>query len=273
MALDLDSTAALILAAGVGSRLRPLTTAIPKPLLTVNNRAMLDIALAEVPLPEDQIAVNGHYKADQVREHLQNRMTHFSYEPELLGSAGAIGNLLSWIGNRDLLVRNADVWIDGDPSALWEGWDRRELRMLVSKCPGPADFGSYRNVGLSLLPNRYLKQLGATRSSLLSSIWAPAYSTGHLNLVELKGQAIDCGTPGGFLRANLRANGGNSVMSPHAAVHGTLEECVVLAGGYVDRGEKLIHTIRGASGISITVSGYETSARPADGDQGVFQVE
>src|SRR4051794_735455 len=106
-----DDLAVLVLAAGLGSRLRPTTLTTPKPLVPLSGRPMIEWVLDRIPLPERSIAVNTHYLSDQISEHFQDRDVHISYEPQLLGSAGAVANLRSWIAGRDLLIHNADAWV------------------------------------------------------------------------------------------------------------------------------------------------------------------
>jgi NDP-sugar pyrophosphorylase family protein len=106
--------AALVLAAGRGERLRPLTDTTPKPLLEVGGRTLLDQALERVasvvPLDPSRVAVNAHWLADQIASDVGDRV-HLSVEqPEALGTAGAIGKLRDWLGERDLLVTNGDAW-------------------------------------------------------------------------------------------------------------------------------------------------------------------
>src|SRR3989339_537965 len=86
---------AAVLAAGLGTRLRPLTDICPKPLLPVLNRPLLGLVLAQL---EDagclQVAVNTHHLADQVHDFLRSEPWGFllsvSHEPEILGTGGGL---------------------------------------------------------------------------------------------------------------------------------------------------------------------------------------
>ncbi len=126
---------AVVLAAGEGQRLRPLTDAVPKALCPVGNVPLLDLALARVAGfglsgPAD-VAVNASYLGDQVVAHVGDR-AHLSVEPDgPLGTSGGIGNLRDWIGGRGVLVGNADAYLaGGDPRVLLDGWDGETVRLL-----------------------------------------------------------------------------------------------------------------------------------------------
>ncbi|HEV2068723.1 MAG TPA: nucleotidyltransferase family protein, partial [Acidimicrobiales bacterium] len=96
---------AFLLAAGLGSRLRPLTDRTPKCMLQVGGRPMLDIwidALGAAGV--DEVLINLHHRSEVVLDYLEHRtggpVTRAVYEPELLGSAGTL------VANRD--------WVDGE---------------------------------------------------------------------------------------------------------------------------------------------------------------
>jgi mannose-1-phosphate guanylyltransferase len=100
---------AFLLAAGVGSRLRPITDTIPKCMVTIDGQPLLDIWLdAFDRAGVDEVTVNLHHLPDVVRRHIVARTgppaVRTFFEPELLGSAGTL------IANRD--------WVDGEESFL-----------------------------------------------------------------------------------------------------------------------------------------------------------
>ena len=110
---------AVILAAGEGRRLRPLTDLLPKALCPVGNVALLDQALARLSglglAGPGTVAVNACYLADQVVAHVGDR-AHLSVEPDgPLGTAGGVARLRDWINGRGLLVGNADGYLT-DPA-------------------------------------------------------------------------------------------------------------------------------------------------------------
>ncbi|MGI9118832.1 MAG: sugar phosphate nucleotidyltransferase, partial [Acidimicrobiales bacterium] len=115
-----DSLAALVLAAGSGRRLRPLTDLRPKALCPVGNVALIDLALARVAgvVPAGAVAVNAHHLRHQLEAHLAGRVHLSVEEPQALGTAGAVANLRGWLDGRALLVVNADAWHTADLAPL-----------------------------------------------------------------------------------------------------------------------------------------------------------
>jgi len=242
----------VVLAAGIGSRLRPLTDHAPKALYPVNGVPLLDSAIGDFSLPDSRIAVNAHHYAGQLIQHLAGRAIIVSVEETLLRSAGAIGKLAPWIRGRPVAIRNADTWLRGDLSTFWRGWDQKRPRLLVKDIGVPADFGSLRFLGLSLLPATSAAELSAEPAGLNDLVWTPAYEQGRLDFVHFEGTAIDCGTPADYLDANLAANHGHSVIAEDSSVFGDVVESLVLPGGRVTAGERLYRHIRGPTGIDIS---------------------
>jgi mannose-1-phosphate guanylyltransferase len=109
---------AFLLAAGTGSRLRPLTDTTPKCMIPVGGRPMLDIWLdAMAKADVDEVLVNLHYLADIVRKHLSARTApphvRMSFEETLLGSAGTLAAHRDWVaGEEFFLAVNADNLTD-----------------------------------------------------------------------------------------------------------------------------------------------------------------
>ena len=192
------SLAGLILAAGRGERLRPLTDEVPKPLLRVGDATLLDAALARVgavvPVTPATVAVNAHWLAEQIAAHVGDR-AHLSIEqPDALGTAGAVGALGGWLSGRDLLVANGDVWWDRTPDLdeFVSGWDRRRPRLVVVADSRRPDFeGRWRFAGLSLLPAAVAATLEPVPSGLYELVW----SRTPIDLVPADLTFIDCGTP------------------------------------------------------------------------------
>jgi NDP-sugar pyrophosphorylase family protein len=230
----------------------------PKPLCPVNNVPLLDLAFGEVEqllgsLGPDRLAVNVHHLADQVIAHVDDR-AHISVEqPQALGTAGAVGFLREWIDRRPLLVRNTDVWRGAAvPTAFLDEWDGTAPRLLVVEDVERADFaGRFRYAGLSLLPWSDAQHLAPMPSGLYEAVWAPAEEAGRLQLVASDVAFIDCGTPADYLRANLAASGGESVIGPGAVVEGEVIRSVVWPDGVVRRGERLVESIRVGADITV----------------------
>ena len=100
----------LILAAGLGTRMEELTQDLPKPLLPVQGKPLLEFAFNLIqPLKPNQIYVNTHYHAKLIDSYIKKNYEniHVSWEPEILGTGGGIKK----IHQNDLLVLNTDnVW-------------------------------------------------------------------------------------------------------------------------------------------------------------------
>jgi hypothetical protein len=203
-----SSLAALVLAAGRGERLRPLTDSTPKPLLEVGGRTLLDQALdrvaAAVPLDPADVAVNAHWLADQIAAHVDGRV-HLSVEqPEALGTAGAVGQLRDWLAGRDLLVTNGDAWYGPAPDVpgLVADWDGQQPRLLVTRDEQRPDFeGRWRFAGVSLLPWEWATRLAPVPSGLYEEVWSQT----PVELVATDVVFVDCGTPDDLARARALA--------------------------------------------------------------------
>jgi NDP-sugar pyrophosphorylase family protein len=265
------SLCAVILAAGEGRRLRPLTEVLPKALCPVGNVPLLDRALERVAglglAGTDRVAVNACYLAGQVVAAVGDR-AHLSVEPgSPLGTAGGVANLKDWIDGRAVLVGNADAYLSSAVGAFLDGWDGERVRLLGTRT-GTPEFGPYRFAGFSLLPWKLVAALAVEPSELVRVAWRPAERDGRLEVVEYPGTFFDCGTPADYLAANLHAARGRNLVAPDATIAGPIEAAVVGAGavvrgaltrsvvwpdGYVETGEHLIDAIR--VGRELTVSG------------------
>ena len=113
----------MVLAAGLGTRLRPVTDTLPKPLVELNGRTLLDHAIDRLASAGvEQVVVNTHYLASKVAAQLARReappQIEIFEEPELLETGGGVANALCALGEAFFVV-NADVfWLDGTEPAL-----------------------------------------------------------------------------------------------------------------------------------------------------------
>ncbi len=120
---------AFLLAAGIGSRLRPVTDTTPKCLVPIDGTPLLDIWLDALERAGvDEVLINTHYLPDQVRRHVSSRSSRSdgpavrtTFEAELLGSAGTLAANRRWVEDEDVfLVCYADNLTDFDPRRLVE---------------------------------------------------------------------------------------------------------------------------------------------------------
>ncbi|MBF0094086.1 MAG: nucleotidyltransferase family protein [Alphaproteobacteria bacterium] len=138
-------TRGMVLAAGLGLRLRPITDRMPKPMVPVGGRTLIDRALDHFERAGvETCVVNLHYKGDMLRRHLEGRARPaliFSDETgELLETGGGVKKALPHLGHGPVFVANADVlWLDGkDPAmgrlaAAWDG-ERMDSLLLLMEC-------------------------------------------------------------------------------------------------------------------------------------------
>ncbi|MCP5410673.1 MAG: nucleotidyltransferase family protein [Alphaproteobacteria bacterium] len=131
----------MIMAAGLGTRMRPLTDDRPKPLVTVLGKPLIDHALDRLAAAGvTQVVVNVHYRADMLREHLARRPgmdIHISDESgELLGTGGGVVRALPHFDGQPFFIVNSDsVWTDDNALSRmqqqWNGADMDGLLLLA----------------------------------------------------------------------------------------------------------------------------------------------
>jgi len=140
---------AFLLAAGLGTRLRPITDTTPKCLVEIGGRPLLDIWLdALTKAGVLQVLVNTHHLAAQVDAHVGNRSTppvvRLSHEPELLGSAGTLYANRDFVADEDMfLVINADNLTDFDLGVLIDAHRAGATiaTLSVFRAPRPSECG------------------------------------------------------------------------------------------------------------------------------------
>src|SRR5215470_7445050 len=135
---------AMILAAGLGTRMRPLTDHCPKPLLPLLLQPILDHILAQLPRHGIRdVIINLHHHADHLARWLGDGsrwgvQLSLSFEPEILGTAGALKRVEPLLRDAPFLVLNADVLIDVDLQALWHWHCQRQALVTMVLRPDPA---------------------------------------------------------------------------------------------------------------------------------------
>ena len=227
---------AMVLAAGLGTRMRPLTDTLPKPLVERHGRALIDHVLdriADAGIP--RAVVNVHYKAEAIESHLAGR-THpevvISDERDaLLDTGGGVARALPKLGAEPFLVHNSDsVWIEGATSnirRLAHAWDpdRMDSLMLLAArrtslgYEGAGDFdlqadgritrrlqdreSDYVFTGVSIAHPRLFVNAPQGAFSL-NLPWTSAIAAGRLFGLVLDGTWMHVGTPDALLEAGSR---------------------------------------------------------------------
>ncbi len=224
---------AMVLAAGRGERLRPLTDRVAKPLVEVAGRSLIDRLLDRLTESGVTTAViNLHYKSEMVRRHLDNRAARrgpalkFSEEADgLLDTGGGVAKALPMLGDGPFLAANSDfIWRDAvdDSLAQMAGrWNADTMDALLLLQPTVAAHG-YRGTGdFQMAPDGALRRRHdqevtpflfagiqivhprlfvdcPTRPFSLNLLFDKAERAGRLFGLRHDGDWIDVGTPEGF---------------------------------------------------------------------------
>jgi MurNAc alpha-1-phosphate uridylyltransferase len=216
----------MVLAAGKGERLRPLTDACPKPLIVVGGRSMIDRIIDELEKAKvKKVVVNVCYHGDMIMSHLEKRTKPkiiFSEEIERLETGGGVLNALPQLGKHPFFVMNGDIlWADMNNSSVLEtlkkAWnDKMDALLLmvpiknVQGYKGNGDFkmnskghlerplpdkkASYVHVGMQILHPRLFEGEEIEPFSL-NKLYNKAQEKGTLYGVEHKGLWFHVGTP------------------------------------------------------------------------------
>lgn len=222
----LASDTAMILAAGLGKRMRPLTASQPKPLVRVAGKALIDHALDR--LADAGIAralVNVHYLADALEAHVLARkvpqVTVSDERAALLETGGGMAKALPQLPDPFFALNADNIWLDGPKSAfhdLSRRWDPEAMDALLLVVPharamnfsGPGDFhmdplgrlsrrragriAPFIYTGIQLVSHRLMRDApeGAFSTNIL---WNRAMEEGRLYGISFTGQWFEVGTP------------------------------------------------------------------------------
>lgn len=228
---------ALLLAGGLGTRLRPITDNVPKCLVPVNGKPLLAIWLERLGASGyGPYLVNTHYKVDQVEAFVASSPfctdVTLTYEPELLGTAGTLIRNLDFFGDEDGLLIHADNYCLADFSAFIEAHQKRPAECLMSMMTFRTDApsscgivtidergvvvafdekpenpkGNLANGAIYLLSAEFLAQLrNAVPGTADFSTQIIPDLVGRIFTYETSEQLIDIGTPDAYARANAHS--------------------------------------------------------------------
>jgi MurNAc alpha-1-phosphate uridylyltransferase len=157
----------MVLAAGFGTRMRPLTDRMPKPLVPVAGRALLDHVLdklAEAGVTD--AVVNVHYLPDQIIDHTATRtkprVTISDERDAVLGTGGGVVKALPLLGGAPFYHLNADtLWIDGaqpNLARLAEAFDPTRMDILLLMAPTADSIGYSGSGDYAMLPDGTLRR-------------------------------------------------------------------------------------------------------------------
>lgn len=219
---------AMVLAAGLGKRMRPLTATRPKPLVEVAGRPLLDHVLDRLEAGGvERVVVNVHYLADALEAHLRSHPRPFELivsdeREQLLETGGGVAHALPLLQDERFLVANSDnLWVDGPVDAvrlLADNWNEADMDALLLVIPqaqahchtGTGDFhldpaGRLRRrgagrvapfvfTGVQLVSKRLMADAPAGPFSF-NLLWDRAITVGRLFGLVHQGLWFDVGTP------------------------------------------------------------------------------
>ncbi len=222
----LASDTAMVMAAGLGKRMRPLTASQPKPMVRVGGKPLIDHALDRLSESGvDKAVVNVHYLADSLEAHLASRgapkVVISDERGELLETGGGMVKAQPQLPDPFFCLNADNIWIDGprsafaDLSALWNPDEMDALLLLVSHTravnfDGTGDFymdprGKIRRrvqgriapfiyTGIQLVSHRLLRDAPEGKFST-NVLWNRAIEEGRLYGVSFTGLWFEVGTP------------------------------------------------------------------------------
>lgn len=217
---------AMILAAGRGERMRPLTLTTPKPLLRVGDTTLIEHALTQVRKAGiTEVVINVHHLGDQIIQHCGDGAVYdlhiqYSIEDELLDTGGGIYRALPLLGTPPFLLLSADIWTDFPLQTLTQQSVEAAHLILVDnpKYHSTGDFGldkmnrvhrhavqqlTYGNIGVfhpTLFKNENLSIFP------LRSVLFPAIEKGLVTGEHYAGRWYNVGTPVDLDHANTFIN-------------------------------------------------------------------
>ena len=218
---------AMVLAAGLGERMRPITDRIPKPLVEVGGKALIDYGLdrlAEAGV--EKAVVNVHYLADQIERHLaarqRPRIMISDERAALLNTGGGVVKALPELGDAPFFHLNSDsIWIDGvrgNFQRLADSFDPAQMDMLLLLAPSAGSIGYDGRGDFAMGPDGRLRKraerevvpfvyagaalmtpqifAGAPAGAFsLTKLFDKATETGRLHGLRLDGLWMHVGTP------------------------------------------------------------------------------
>jgi N-acetyl-alpha-D-muramate 1-phosphate uridylyltransferase len=201
---------AFVLAAGLGTRMRPYNGNIPKPLVEVGRKSLIDYSLDRLAGAGVETAVvNVHHLADALERHLASRrrpqIVISDERGELLGTGGGIAKALPLLGGKPFFLVNSDtVWLDGvrpNLTRLAEAFDAKTTDALLLLAPTTHSIGYTGRGDFAMLPDGRLRRRAenqvvpfvyAGAAILTPALFADA-PAGAFSLTKLFDRAGDAG--------------------------------------------------------------------------------
>lgn len=240
---------AIVLCAGYGTRMGDMTRQVPKPMLPLQGRPLLAYTLRYLASQGfTQVAINLHFLPECITGYVGDGSqfgvsVHYSYEPELLGGAGAVKRLEPWLADTaDFLVLYGDILTDQDLSELVKRHRQTgalatlilhqragsnslieidKTGRIVGFIERPTDeqrqaiHYPWVNSGIQMLNRRLLSHIAAGRSAdLPKDVFVPFVGSGCLYGLALTGYRCAIDSPGRFTEAEAAIEEGRYCMPP-----------------------------------------------------------
>lgn len=252
---------AIILCGGEGKRLRPLTSCVPKPLLTVNGTEVLKNILKLLSRYNiHEAAITLGYRGDMIKEafgdaFLDVSLTYFE-EKEPLGSAGGVKKAANFINGHDFIVICGDAWCDfnlGDAYSFFNQNDCDALILTDHKPSSPLEYGivisqgehsgkvttfvekpswsgvcsSRVNTGIYIFKNKILELIPEGKSDFGFDLFTKMPQSGMgVYCWDIDGYWQDIGTLEDYYNCNLKASGGKSIIG---------NDCIIAADSSITK--------------------------------------
>ena len=160
---------AIVLAAGLGTRMRPYNGHVPKPLVQIGGKSLIDYSLDRLAdAGVERVVVNVHHLADAVERHLASRkrpqIVISDERAELLGTGGGIAKAMPQLGDAPFFLVNSDtVWLDGvkpNFARLADAFDPATMDALLLLAPTAESIGYGGRGDFAMLPDGRLRRRG-----------------------------------------------------------------------------------------------------------------
>ena len=201
---------AMVLAAGLGTRMRPFNGQLPKPLVRVGGKSLIDYVLDRLAAQGvERAVVNVHHLADQIERHLaqrrQPKIVISDERSELLGTGGGVVKGLPQLGDAPFFHVNSDtIWIDGvkpNLARLAEAFDGTRMDALLLLAPaasstgysGRGDFSMAADGGLMRRGEREVVPFVYAGAAILTPAFFAGAPPGAFSMSPLFDRAADAG--------------------------------------------------------------------------------
>lgn len=209
--------AAMIFAAGFGTRMGELTQNTPKPMLELGGMPMVDHSINLVRSAGIQnVVANTHYLPERIEAHLKDKGVVVSHEPKILDTGGGLKAALPLLNTNPVLTINPDAaWFGPNPvKHILDAWDESMTALLMCvPAETNSDFnlsnghisrvGPFKYTGVQIIRHDRLNQIEEKVFSL-NQYWDLLMYDGKVHGIVYPGEWFDIGTAAGLESANKR---------------------------------------------------------------------